>query len=109
MTQSEPMKLRKPIVQGPLTYDTLTFRKPNGGDLCAAGYPFKFGRDEVGNTVRMFDSPSVTQLISRLSNVPLSVAKSLDVRDWNDAMVAVAGFFEDAEDQETNSTDTPSS
>ncbi len=109
MNQFEPVTLRKPIVQGPKTYEVLTFREPNGGDLCSAGYPFKFARDADGATIRLFDAPAITQLISRLGNVPLSVAKSLDVRDWNDAMAQVAGFFEDAEDRETNSTDTPPS
>jgi hypothetical protein len=101
---SPTLTLRKPVVQGSQRYELLTFRDPNGGDLCAAGYPFKLTRDASGDTIRLFDAPAITQLISRLAGVPLSVARAMSVPDWNDGMAIVAGFFDAPEAM--NSTDT---
>jgi len=108
MTETPTVTLRKPIVQGPQRFTVLSFREPTGGDLCESGYPFKLSRGSDGETVRLFDAPAITQLISRLASVPLSAAKALGVLDWNDCMDTVAGFFAEAEDA-TYSTDTPAS
>ena len=107
MTQPT-LTLSTPLAQGTQRYTELTFRTPNGGDLCAAGYPFKFSRGADGETVRLFDAPAVTQLISRTAGVPLSVAKSMSLPDWNDAMGIVADFFAPtAETTDASAQDTP--
>src|SRR5262245_42247003 len=71
----------------------LEFRPPNGGDVTACGFPFAFTiNDEGGHTITP-NAAAITQMISRLANIPLSSARSLSFADWMACMGELFGFF----------------
>lgn len=100
--------LRVPVKQGPQTYQVLTFQEPDGGALAACGYPFQFTTGGNGEKIQVINANAITQLISRLGGIPLSAARMIKARDWNDCLAVILGFFGDAA-PETNAPDTPPS
>jgi hypothetical protein len=87
------MELTKPIQAHGREVSTLEFREPNGGDVAACGFPFRFTVGEDGNQTIMPEAASITALIARLGNIPLSSARSLSWQDWMAAMGEVFTFF----------------
>jgi Phage tail assembly chaperone proteins, E, or 41 or 14 len=85
--------LSEPIEAHGNQLTTLEFRKPNGGDVAACGFPFSFTISEEGGQIINPNAPAITQLISRLGNIPLSSAKALDFADWMAAMTEIFSFF----------------
>jgi hypothetical protein len=71
----------------------LEFREPNGGDVAACGFPFRFSVNEDGSQNIMPEAAAITALIARLGNIPLSSAKALSFTDWMACMGAVFDFF----------------
>jgi hypothetical protein len=87
------MKLSEPIEAHGETLAELEFRRPVGGDVAACGYPFSFTIGEDGGTTITPLAPAITALISRLGDIPLSAARSLQATDWSNAMMVILGFF----------------
>jgi hypothetical protein len=87
------MELSKPIQAHGREVKELEFREPNGGDVAACGFPFKFTINEDGTQTIAPEAAAITQLISRLGNIPLSAARSLSFADWMACMGAIFDFF----------------
>jgi hypothetical protein len=87
------MKLSAPIQAHGQEITELTFRRPTGGDVAAAGFPFTFTVVEDGGTSISPNAPAITALISRLGNIPLSAAKALPFNDWMGCMGELFSFF----------------
>jgi hypothetical protein len=85
--------LTKPIQAHGKETSELSFREPNGGDIAACGFPFKFTVNEDGTQTIMPEAAAITQLISRLGNIPLSSARTLSFTDWMSCMGEVFSFF----------------
>ena len=71
----------------------LEFRKPNGGDVAACGFPFSFTVTEESGTTIQPNAPAITAMIARLGNIPLSSAKALAFNDWMTCMGELFSFF----------------
>lgn len=87
------MQLTKAIQAHGKEIKELEFREPNGGDVAACGFPFKFTVNDDGTQTITPEAAAITQLISRLGNIPLSSARALSFGDWMSAMGAVFDFF----------------
>lgn len=77
--------LTSPIQRGDETISFLEFRAPTGKDIRACGMPID-GRGEIA-------AASVARFMSELGAVPPSTIDSLSAHDWQNAAVAVLGFF----------------
>ena|SRR5690242_12789885 len=71
----------------------IEFRKPNGGDVRACGYPFSMTPNDDGSMTIHPQAGPITALIARLGNIPPSSAAALSMPDWNACMAEVLGFF----------------
>jgi hypothetical protein len=87
------MELRKPIQAHGKETQHLEFREPNGGDVAACGFPFRFTVNEDGTQTIAPEAAAITALIARLGNIPLSSARSLSFDDWMSCMGEVFSFF----------------
>ena len=87
------MKLSQPIQAHGTEMTELTFRRPTGADVSAAGFPFSFTVTEEGGTTISPNATAITALISRLGNIPLSAAKALPFNDWMSCMGELFSFF----------------
>jgi hypothetical protein len=87
------MKLTQPIEAHGEQINELIFRKPNAGDITAAGFPFQFTINEDGTQTIKPEAASITAMIARLGNIPPSSAKSMSFPDWMTAMGEMLGFF----------------
>lgn len=87
------MQLTKPIQAHGREMAVLEFREPNGGDVAACGFPFKFTVSEEGGTTITPEAAAVTQMIARLGNIPLSSARTLSFTDWMGCMGEIFSFF----------------
>jgi hypothetical protein len=90
-----PLKvgLRKPIMANGAEVSELTFREPTGGDIERAGNPVivdVFSGDTVKIT---FDEKKMTQMMSRLAEVPPSSIRLLHPKDWNTIAWQLVHFF----------------
>lgn len=108
MSETQTLKLTKPIQAHGQTISELTFRELTGDDLMKAGsYPVRF-TTEGGNTVRTFDAQAISTLISRLAQVPPSSVGQMRAADWSVAMGIVLAFLADST-PDSSSTDISSS
>lgn len=82
------IKLTKPILRGDEEITELDLREPDAGDVMACGYPLS-----IGDGVATPDAVAVGKLIARLSALPPSSIKQLNLVDFNEAMGVVLGFF----------------
>jgi hypothetical protein len=87
------IQLRKAIQAHGNEVTEITFREPNGGDVAACGFPFRFTVNDDGTQTVTPEANAITGLIARLGNVPLSAAKALTFDDWMACMGEVFGFF----------------
>lgn len=89
--------------------DSITLRRPKGGDYVACGYPLimiapsETPQDDDGNFVD--DAPAdigsefrpnasaVAKLIARCGDVPASTVKALDGADFNACLMAIISFL----------------
>jgi hypothetical protein len=71
----------------------IDLREPNGGDVAACGFPFKFYATEDGTNVVITDTNVISAFISRLGNITKGAVAQMNVNDWRACMVAVLGFF----------------
>jgi hypothetical protein len=71
----------------------IEFRRPNGGDVAACGFPFNFTVNEDGTQTMKPEAAAITALISRLGNIPLSSARALSFTDWMTCMGEIFSFF----------------
>jgi hypothetical protein len=85
--------LRKPVVVGGVTYDTLHLREPEAGELDKASR----AQTQVG---------VVISLISQVAKVPVLVVSKLCQRDLKEASDFLGSFSDDA--PETGETLSPS-
>lgn len=71
------------------TIHVLALRPPRGGDIAAAGVPFRIGQDgEV-----TLHAPAIAALIVRLGDVPRSTVDTLSAADWAACAQVIMGFF----------------
>jgi len=90
-----PLKvtLRKTIQANGEEVNELTFREPTGGDIEKAGNPVIVDVFS-GDTVKLtFDEKKMTQMMSRLANVPPSTIRMLHPKDWNSIAWQMVHFF----------------
>ena len=87
------VKLSKAIEAHGEERTELEFRQPNGGDIAACGFPFSFTVTDEGGTTIQPNAPAITQMISRLGNIPLSAARALPFNDWMACMGDLFSFF----------------
>jgi hypothetical protein len=71
----------------------IELREPNGGDIAACGFPFRFSIAEDGSQTILPEASIITALISRLGNVPRSSVAQLSFSDWMSCMGEVFSFF----------------
>jgi hypothetical protein len=74
--------LRKPIILGGETYDTMTLREPEAGQI-----------DKVSKTAAGNAYGSNLQLIELVSGLPRPVVNKIGVRDVNKALAYLLGFM----------------
>ncbi len=82
-------KLKQPVEQGEIVYETLELREPTGKDVKTLGLPFTFKGD-----LRM---DVICQYISTLAAVPPSVVDKLSAKDILQMVPILVGFFGDAD------------
>ena len=87
------IELTKPIQAHGREIKELEFREPNGGDVAACGFPFRFTVNEDGTQTVSPEAAAITALIARLADIPLSSARALTFTDWMAAMGAIFSFF----------------
>jgi len=87
------LELTKPIQAHGREIKEIDFREPNGGDVAACGFPFKFTVNEDNTQTISPEAAAITALIARLGNIPLSSARALSFNDWMAAMGAIFDFF----------------
>jgi hypothetical protein len=90
-----PLKvtLRKPIQANGEELSELVFREPNGGDIERAGNPVIVDVFS-GDTIKLtFDEKKMTQMISRLAQIPPSSVRLLHPKDWNSIAWQLVHFF----------------
>ena len=87
------MKLSQPIQAHGQEMAVLEFRRPNGADVSACGFPFSFTVTDEGGTTIQPNAPAITAMIARLGNIPLSAAKALPFNDWMNCMGELFSFF----------------
>jgi Phage tail assembly chaperone proteins, E, or 41 or 14 len=87
------VELKKSIQAHGEQRNRIELREPNGGDIAACGYPFRFFLGEDGSQMQQIDANAVTALIARLGEIPRGSANQLSLADWNACMTAVFGFF----------------
>lgn len=85
--------LRKPIQANGEEVSELTFREPTGGDIERAGNPVIVDVFS-GDTIKLtFDEKKMTQMMSRLAEVPPSSIRMLHPKDWNSIAWQLVHFF----------------
>jgi hypothetical protein len=67
---------------------SLDLREPTGKDITAAGYPIRF--TDAGTEV---DAKSMSRLIAQVASVPAANIDMLPACDWQQACLALMGFF----------------
>lgn len=75
--------LRKPVVIGDQTYDTLKLREPTAGEF-----------DRMAKAATSSGSGALLQLIADVSGLALPVIKKIGVRDMNEAGEYLMGFIQ---------------
>lgn len=87
--------LRKPIKLGSEeTITELTFREPTAADIERCGNPVSLDFSKNPDTPMMvFDTKSMSAMMSVLAAVPPSTIKKMSTRDWNSAAWGLASFF----------------
>jgi hypothetical protein len=85
--------LSKPVQAHGKDITEITFREPNGGDVAACGFPFRFTVNEDQTQTIEPQAAAITQMMSRLGDVPLSTIRALPFSDWMEGMGAVFTFF----------------
>jgi len=86
------LPLRKPIKAYGNELKELKFREPTGKDIDAAGNPVLFALYENIPKIH-FEAKAMTEMMSRLANVPRSAIEQMHPKDWNNAAWVLAGFF----------------
>lgn len=92
-TNKTIVKLTKPVQAHGETISELKIREPTGDDVIAAGYPFIFVVSANGGQGTEMQTKNIQKLISRCAAVPDSTVSALSVRDFNEAMTVILGFF----------------
>ena len=87
------VQLTKPIQAHGAEVNQLEIREPNGGDIAACGFPFRFTVLEDGGMQVLPEAPAITAMISRLGNIPRGSVTQLNWADWMACMGAVLNFF----------------
>jgi hypothetical protein len=87
------VKLTQAIQAHGVETSELEFRRPNGGDVAACGFPFSFTVTDEGGTTIQPNAPAITAMIARLGNIPLSSARALAFNDWMTCMGELFSFF----------------
>lgn len=95
------VKLNKSIQSEGAELNELTFRDPIGEDIAVCGYPFRIylnnGTDvdavRANEQEVKLDTLVLTNLAARLAGVPKSTIKNLSVKDYQQVVDVVMGFF----------------
>jgi len=87
------VELKTPIQAHGEERRQIELREPNGGDIAACGFPFRFMINDDGSQTITPETQAITALISRLGNIPRSSANQLSFSDWMECMGAVFSFF----------------
>lgn len=82
-------KLKVPVEQGEIVYDSLTMREPTGKEVKQHGLPFSFNGE--------LKMDVVCQYISTLAAVPPSVVDKLSAKDILQMVPVLVGFFGDVD------------
>jgi hypothetical protein len=85
--------LTKPIQAHGAEVTQLDIREPNGGDVAACGFPFRFFTGADNEVSILPEGPAITAMIARLGNIPRGSAVQLNLADWMECMNAVFSFF----------------
>lgn len=87
------VSLTKPIEAHGNQVKEIDIREPNGGDIAACGFPFRFTINDDGSQMIAPEAAVITALISRLGNIPRGSVAQLAFADWMECMGTVFGFF----------------
>jgi Phage tail assembly chaperone proteins, E, or 41 or 14 len=87
------VQLTKPIQAHGAEVSEIEMREPNGGDIAACGYPFRFITGDDGGMQVLPEAKAIAAMISRLGNIPLGSVGQLSLGDWQACMSAVLSFF----------------
>jgi len=82
------ISLGKPITHGDAEITELELREPTAGDVMECGYPLAIGDGDATP-----NAEAVGKLIARLSSLPPSSIKQMNMADFNEAMGVVLSFF----------------
>jgi len=83
------VKLGTPIEAHDETIDTLSIRRPKGGDVMDLGMPFTAQAD--GTAIARMDL--MGKYISALAGIPISSIRKMEVADLMQAVQVISGFF----------------
>lgn len=90
MNGAVTIKLAKPVKAHGEEVSTLELREPTTKDIRELGYPLDIGDGSARPNAKV-----ICHYVSRLAAVPMSTVDSLRPSDFNEALQAVLGFFEE--------------
>ena len=70
------ISLSKPIQAHGNEVKKLELREPNGGDVAAAGFPFRFVSADDQTMSVLPEAAAITSLISRLGDIPRGLRRN---------------------------------
>ena len=82
--------------------DSLTIRKPKGGDIMDLGNPY---RADAESGMALPDMALMGKWISKLGNVPVSSIRQMEIGDFMKCLEAIQSFFESPVRQDSSTKD----